>query len=163
MMTAQQREDLTLLYQGEVFGEMFYCTLLRHFHSPVQQLLIGSLLQLETENKARVRPIAFKHDIDLIESEYKRNEGAEFVSHVKNMEWIEAARSLVPISEDAVANYRRIAAEAPEAWKPLAESMVEHETLILTATRMAAAGEDEKAADLVASHLVYPLPKPSSF
>lgn len=68
-------------------------------------------------------------------------------------EWGEIAATLVPISEDAVSNYRRIAAEAPEAWKPLAESMVAHEDLILTATRMAAEGEDEKAADLVANHL----------
>ena len=162
MMTEQQKADLTLLYQGEVFGEMFYCTLLQHFRSPKQQHLLGSLLQLETESKARVRPFAFEHDISLIESEYKRKEGAEFVRHVKDMEWIDAAASLVPISEDAVADYRRIANEAPEEWKPLAEAMVKHEFLILDATKLAAEGEDEKAADLVSSHLVYPLPQPPS-
>jgi len=162
MMTEQQKADLTLLYQGEVFGEMFYCTLMRQFRVPSQQYLLSSLLQLETENKARVRATAFEYGIDPIESEEKRNEGAEFVRHTENMEWTEAAASLVPISEEAVASYRRIAAEAPEAWKPLAVSMVEHEELILNATKLAAAGEDEKAADLVSSHLVYPLSKPAT-
>lgn len=162
-MTEQQKADLTLLYQGEVFGEMFYCTLMRRFCTPVQTYLLSSLLQLETENKARVRSIVFEYGVDPIESEDKRNEGAELVRHTENMEWSEAAATLVPISEDAVANYRRIAVEAPEAWKHLAESMVKHEELILSATKLAAEGEDEKAADLVASHLMYPLPKPSSF
>ncbi|MDX1400992.1 MAG: hypothetical protein R3245_03635, partial [Kiloniellales bacterium] len=86
----------------------------------------------------------------------------QFVRHVENMEWAEAAGRLIEISEDAVAYCRRIAATAPEEWKPLADAMVDHEVLILTATKLAANGEDEKAADLVASHLAFPLPKPST-
>ena len=141
-MTEQQKEDLALLYQGEVFGEMFYCTLLRQFRTPVQQHLLGSLLQLESEEK--------------------RSEAAQFVRHVENMEWAEAAGRLIKISEDAVAYCRRIAATAPKEWKSLADAMVDHEVLILKATKLAANGEDERAADLVASHLAFPLPKPST-
>jgi hypothetical protein len=39
--------------------------------------------------------------------------------------------------------------------------MVEHEVLIQTATELAASGEDDRAVELVASELVFPLPKPS--
>lgn len=160
-MTDQHKKDLTELYQGEVFGEMFYSILLQQFRAPAQQYLLGSLLQLETENKARIRPFSFEQNIDLVESEEKRAEATKSLRHTETMEWAEAAASLIPISEDAVESYRKIAATAPEAWKPLADAMVEHETLILHATKLAADGEDEKAAGLVASCLAFPLPKPS--
>ncbi|MEQ9490962.1 MAG: hypothetical protein RIM72_18450, partial [Alphaproteobacteria bacterium] len=50
MISEEQLREVTEMYQGEVFGEAFYCALLPLFQSPVQKHLIGSLLQLETEN-----------------------------------------------------------------------------------------------------------------
>lgn len=161
MITEQQKRDLAELYQGEVAGEAFYCTLLRQFRAPYQQYLLGSLLQLETETKARLRPIVFEHGIDLVEIDDCRREGEELVSGTEHMGWIEASKNLAKLIESFVPRFRAIAGAAPPEWKALADSMVEHEILIQTATELAASGEDKRAVELVASQLVFPLPEPS--
>jgi hypothetical protein len=161
MITEQQKRDLAELYQGEVIGEAFYCTLLRHFRAPYQQHLLGSLLQLETETKARLRPVIFEHGIDLVEIDDWRREGTELVSGVEHMGWIGASKHLAKLIEGFVPRFREIAVAAPPEWKALADAMVEHEVLIQTATELAASGEDDRAVELVASELVFPLPKPS--
>jgi hypothetical protein len=66
---------LSELYQGEVIGEVILNCLLVQFRSPRQQYLLGSVLQLETETKARLRPTAAILGIDLVESEESRKMG----------------------------------------------------------------------------------------
>jgi hypothetical protein len=73
-------ETLEELYQGEIRGEAFFCALLEPFKEPDQQFKLGSLLQLETEFKARIRPIAFAHGIDLVEKDESRRAVVEFAN-----------------------------------------------------------------------------------
>ena len=57
MLSEQQVAEVAERYQGEVYGEAFYCALMHLFNNPAQKHLIGTLMQLETENKARLRQI----------------------------------------------------------------------------------------------------------
>jgi hypothetical protein len=162
MLSEQQVREVAEMYQGEVYGEAFYCALLPLFDAPVQKHLIGSLLQLETENKARMRQIVFEHGGDIVESEESRNQGRNFIRDVENMSWTEATAYMVVASVEFQDRYREIVKTAPDALKPVYNYMIEHEDLIIAAMRLASQGEDEKAIDLVADQLMLPLPRPAA-
>ena len=56
-MTLEEFRDCLLdYYQTEVRGEAFFGAMLGKFDNPHHLYKIGSLLQLETETKARLRP-----------------------------------------------------------------------------------------------------------
>jgi len=160
MLSEQQVAEVVEMYQGEVYGEAFYCALLPLFRSPLQQHLIATLLQLETENKARLRRIVFEHGGDVVESDATRAEARDYIQTVEHMGWTEAAATLVAASVEFRDRYRDIVKTAPEEMKPVFTYMIEHEDLIIAAMRLAADGEDEKAIDLVAGQLMLPLPRP---
>jgi len=154
--------EVAEMYQGEVYGEAFYCALLPLFNSPLQKHLIGSLLQLETENKARLRQIVFEHGGDIVESDASRNDARDFIRRVEHMSWTEATAYMVVASVEFQDRYREIVETVPDALKPVVNYMIEHEDLIIAAMKLASEGEDEKAIELVAGQLMLPLPKPAA-
>lgn len=162
MLSDEQVREVAEMYQGEVYGEAFYCALLDLFDTPLQKHLIGSLLQLETENKARLRQIVFGHGGDIIESDASRNDARDFIRQVEHMSWTDATAYMVAASVEFQDRYREIVKTVPDALKPVVNSMIEHEDLIIAAMKLASEGEDEKAIELVAGELMMPLPKPAA-
>ena len=53
-------EALQDVYHGEQFGEAFFEALLPHAVDHEQRYILGSLLQLESEGKAIMRPVLTK-------------------------------------------------------------------------------------------------------
>ncbi len=162
MISEQQIREVSEMYQGEVYGEAFYCALLPLFDTPLQKHLIGSLLQLETENKARLRQIVFEHGGDIVESDASRNDARDFIRQVEHMSWTEATAYMVAASVEFQDRYREIVKTAPDVFKPVLSDMIEHEDLIIAAMRLASEGKDQEAIDLVAGQLMLPLPKPAA-
>lgn len=162
MLSEQQKLEVAEMYQGEVYGEAFYCALLELFHSPLQKHLIGSLLQLETENKARLRQIVYQHGGDIVESDASRSEARDFIRGVEGMSWTEATAYMVAASVEFQDRYRELVQTVPDVLKPVFDTMIDHEDLIIAAMRLASEGEDEKAIDLVAGQLMMPLTRPVS-
>ncbi|MDE0204207.1 MAG: hypothetical protein OXK73_17445 [Rhodospirillaceae bacterium] len=160
MISEQQKREVAEMYQGEVYGEAFYCALLHLFHTPVQKHLIGSLLQLETETKARLRQVVFEHGGDIVESDTSRNDARAFIRRVEHMSWTEATTYMVAASVEFQDRYREIIESVPKALKPVINSMIQHEDLIIAAMKLASEGEDEKAIELVSGQLMLPLPDP---
>lgn len=160
MLSEQQVGEVAEMYQGEVYGEAFYCALMQHFNSPVQKHLIGTLMQLETENKARLRQIVFQHGGDIIESDASREDARAFIREVEDMSWTDATAHMVAASVEFQDRYREIVKTVPDDMKKIVNYMIEHEDLIIAAMRLASEGEDEKAIELVAEQLMLPLPKP---
>jgi len=160
MLSEQQVAEVAEMYQGEVYGEAFYCALLHHFTTPVQQHLIATLLQLETENKARLRQIVFEHGGDVVESDASREDARDFIRQVEDMSWTDATAYMVAASVEFQDRYREIVKTVPETMKPVVNYMIEHEDLIIAAMRLASEGEDEKAIDLVSDQLMLPLTRP---
>ncbi|MEM7123827.1 MAG: hypothetical protein AAF563_21300 [Pseudomonadota bacterium] len=124
--------------------------------------MIGSLLQLETENKARLRQIVFEHGGDIVESDASRDDARDSIRQVEHMSWTDATAYMVAASVEFQDRYREIVKTAPDVFKPVLNYMIEHEDLIIEAMRLASEGEDEKAIDLVAEQLMLPLPKPAA-
>jgi hypothetical protein len=162
MLSEQQKREVAEMYQGEVYGEAFYCALLDLFHSPLQKHLIGSLLQLETENKARLRQIVYQHGGDIVESDASRNDARDFIRQVEHMSWTDATAYMVAASVEFQDRYRELVKTVPDVLKPVFDNMIEHEDLIIDAMRLASEGEDEKAIELVAGQLMLPLPRPAA-
>ena len=56
MTTDEFKACIVTYYQTEVLGEALFESLITKFQEPDHRYKIGSLLQLETETKARLRP-----------------------------------------------------------------------------------------------------------
>jgi tryptophan 2,3-dioxygenase len=154
------RAALQEQYQGEVAGEASISRMLKQFTSLRQQYLLGSMLQLETETKARLRPAAASLGIDLVESEDARAEGEALAELAKGLDWQAANKALEGPLADFTQRYREIAAIAPPEFKELAESMVTHEESLLQVARSEASGKNDDAISAVVDQLVFPLPRP---
>jgi len=160
MSLEEYRVALQEQYQGEVTGEVSICQLLKQFGSPRQQYLLGSMLQLETETKARLRPAAASLGIDLVESDDARADGNAIAELVKGLDWQSSMGTLEGLLVDFVLRYREIASMAPPEFQDLADSMVTHEESLLNLVRSEASGKTDDSIDAVIDQLVFPLPKP---
>jgi hypothetical protein len=81
------KEGLSELYQGEATGEVVFYRLLERFSDATQQYKLGSLLQLETEAKARLRPAVAQLGLNLVELDESRDKGDEFDQTFEGMSW----------------------------------------------------------------------------
>ncbi len=77
MSNAEYPSCINELYQSEVLGEKAFLALINIARNPREKYHIGTVLQLETETKARLRPFLLKHDFDLVE-----DIGTEFVERI---------------------------------------------------------------------------------
>jgi hypothetical protein len=157
--TDEYRKALEEQYQGEVAGEVSVCRMLQSFESPRQRYVLGSILQLETETKARLRPSVAKLGISLVESEAARADGEGLAHLVNGLSWQDAMRALAEALEGFVNRYREIAQLAPPEFKDLADSMVIHEESLLNLARCEAVGIDDGSLDALVDQLVFPLPE----
>jgi hypothetical protein len=149
------------LYQGEVGGEAFFCVLLSRFKQPDQQYKLGTLLQLETELKARLRPIAFAHGVDLVERDESRREIGKFAQDALDGEtWEEVIASFAELMKAFVARFQALAASLPAKHAELGKVILEHETSIGEFAMLEAAGETSRSIERVAKQIIHPLPPP---
>lgn len=150
---------LVEMYQGEVIGEVLVYRMLEHFNSSEQLYKLGTILQLETETKARLRPAIMQLGLDLIELDDSRDKGNEFFRTFEGMNWQAAMSHLATVAKPFVQRYRQIAQLAPAEYKQLANSMVVHEQSIVDAAELEAVGDGDHSMDNIVKQLVFPLPK----
>ena len=161
MSLAEFKEGFKEEYQGEVIGEVFFDGLLKRFDSPQHRYKLATLLQLETETKARLRPTALELGLELAELDEYRKLGHDFVESCEGMDWKGVMAYLGPLVETYVNKFTGIAEIAPPEYKDVADSMVVHETAILTFANLEASGDTEHSLDDVIKQLKFPM-KPSS-
>jgi hypothetical protein len=161
MSLAEFKKGLLEEYQGELIGEVVFSELARHFGSPQHQYKLGTLLQLETETAARLRPTALELGVDLFFRGEYREMGQEFLKSFDGKDWPDLMTGLGTAVEPFVKRYTEIAEIAPPEYKDLADSMVVHERAILTFTRLELSGDTERSLDDVMKQLTFPLKQPS--
>ena len=61
------RRGLSEMYQGELVGEAFFSELTKRYEDPDQRYKLATLLQLETETAARLRPAVLELGLELRE------------------------------------------------------------------------------------------------
>ena len=146
------------LYQSEVLGEAAFLGLLKVAKSPRDKYHFGTLLQLETETKARLRPFLSKHGMDFEEG--SSDDGvAGFVELYQQNDWLEFLRQLQPMIDHFVARFQEIADAGPAEDQDVLQSMVRHEESFVHWIDRELAGE-EGGLNVALEQLQFPLPAP---
>src|SRR3974390_3287807 len=96
-----------VLYESEILGEAVFRALVLEAKNPRERYHLGTLLQLETETKARLRPLLYKHGVSL-------DEGMDLslldiaVPTYRDLTWPEFAAANIPIIEDFIGRFEAI-------------------------------------------------------
>ena len=151
------RRGFSEMYQGELVGEAFFSELTRRFQDPGHRYKLATLLQLETETAARLRPTALELGLELFYLDEYRRMCEEFLKGCEGMNWDQFMVYFEKAVGPFVERYAEIAATAPREYMDLAESMVAHERAIETFARLECSGDSEGALDEVVQQLAFPL------
>ena len=146
------------LIESEIFGEAVSLALLEVARSPRDRYHFATLLQLETETKARLRPLLYKHGVPLSET-VPSEQIAEIVEGYLNSSWEEFAAANKAVVENFLQRFRDIAAAGPEEDREILESMIRHESAILRWFDMESRGETDGSLDRIIDELQNPLPR----
>jgi hypothetical protein len=144
------------LYESEILGEAVFLTLVAEARNPRDRYHFATLLQLETETKARLRPLLYKYGISLDEA-MDLSLLDLVVGTYRDTPWPEFAALILSGEEAFVARFEAIAKVGDEADRDVLNSMVRHETSILRWAAMESEGDADGSLDDVIAQLRYPL------
>ena len=147
------------LYQSEVLGEAAFLALIKVARNAREKYHFGTLLQLETETKARLRPFLFGHGLEFDESQGDVEAISGFLTLYQQSEWLDFLAQLKPMMEQFLARFTEIAEAGPAEDKHILESMIRHEESFVHWIEKETAGE-AGALDVAISQIQYPLPAP---
>ena len=145
------------LIESEIFGEAVSLALLEVARTERDRYHFATLLQLETETKARLRPLLYKHRVSLSE-QMPLDQIDDIVQGYLGTSWEEFAAANKPIVEGYLSRFREIAAAGPEEDREILESMVRHERAILRWFDMESRGLTQGSLDKIIDELRYPIP-----
>jgi len=149
------------LYQGEILGEAMFDAMLASVHDEAERYKISLMLQLETETKARLRPVLAAQGLSLEEDPQMRVRGAQFAQALATATWAAKMSALYQaIAQTYLPRYREHEAAMPTALRAVAHSMVEHERALLEMTRRELSGDAQRSDEPVRELLRHPLPRP---
>lgn len=157
-MTAIKYPDcLRALIESEIFGEGVSLALLDAARSDRDRYHFATLLQLETETKARLRPLLYKHRVPLSE-EVPTEQINSVVQGYLAISWEEFAAANIPVVKGFLEQFEQIAEAGPEQDKEILQSMLRHEKAILRWFEMESRGEKEGSLDAIIDELQNPIP-----
>ena len=148
------------MYQGEIIGEGLTNRMLAFYDEPRQRYKVAVLLQLETETKARLRPVIMRLGLDPTELEESRRAGHEFAERLAGLDWTEAMVQLRDGVKPYVDRYLEIETMAPAEYREIAHAMVVHEQSFYRFAELEAAGNATHSLDDIVAQLTYQLPMP---
>lgn len=165
MVTKAFRECLVDVYRGEIAGEAVFESMLGSTEGAEQKYAIGSLLQLETEGKAIIRPLLLRLGLWTLDDPAGRAEGASGGAALNALPWTERfAMVRETVNAIYLPRYLELAtlvsAEEDAEAARLAAFMGTHERAVLGVAENVMAGTADPVAP-VAALLRFPLPRPA--
>jgi hypothetical protein len=148
------------MYQGEVMGEAILGCYVALEQDPVRRYKFGTILQLETETKARLRPFLTRLGLSIAQDD-TRQAVAGFAESFASKSWPDHMRELVGITGIYLDKFRAIAEAAPESDRDVTHSMVVHEAAIKNFAELELAGDTANSLNDVVAQLQYPLARPA--
>lgn len=145
------------LYESEIFGEAVFLALVEIARDPREKYQLGTLLQLETETKARLRPFLFQHGISLDETMDLGGVAVAIEGYLA-LNWPEFAAANIPVVQGFLSRFEAILELGPAEDQRTLQSMVDHEASILRWVTMESDGITHGSLDDVIAQLQYPLP-----
>lgn len=144
------------LIESEIFGEAVSLAILEVARNERERYHFASLLQLETETKARLRPLLYKYKVSLSENMALGHIDGIVQGYI-NSSWEQFAKANIGIVEGFLSRFKHIAAIGPEEDRQILESMIRHETAILRWFDMESRGETEGSLDDILAELQHPV------
>lgn len=160
------KDSLLGVYHGEQFGEAFFASLLQFAENDQQHFILGALLQLETEGKAKVRPLLARLGASLANDPKSIERGVRMARDMNEMGWQDKFKAMaVGIKENGLPQYEALmgmvsADEDAEAYE-IARFIGEHERVILQVCENIIAETPNPTLPL-ADFLDFPLSSPSA-
>jgi len=148
------------LYHSEVLGEQAFLALLAAARNEREKYHFGTLLQLESETKTRLRPFLQKYELEFVEPQDSTGQIDGFVALYQGNSWLDFLAALRPMVEQFLARFREIAVMGPEEDQEVLQSMITHEESFSHWIDKETAGE-EGGLNAAISQLQYPLTAPS--
>ena len=148
------------LYSSEIFGEKISLAMLPWAKSSEERWKLGTIAQLETETKARLRPFLVKHGISIAEQDVS-GPVAELLPVLTAGTWTDFVRGMNSDLQRFLDVFKKIEEIGPEEDRDILHSMVVHEQALITFTERELAGDGEHSLDDVIAQLSYPLPRPT--
>lgn len=146
-------------YQGEVMGEAIFNCYVSLETDPIRKYKWGTLLQLESETKIRLRPFLTQLGLSIAQED-QSNGIAEFAKAFPSKSWRQHMEEIVHITDFYIGKFREIEAAAPDSEREVAHSMVVHETAIKRFAELELAGDDRNSLNDVIAQLEHPLVAP---
>lgn len=148
------------LYDSEIMGEALALGLFEVARDDLERYHFGTLLQLETETKARLRPLLAKYGMTLSEKIDLSRVGNSVTAFLEctRQQFTAAAN---PGIKRNVQRFQEIADAGPQEDKAILESMVRHEEAILRWNEMLLRDQVQGSLDHMIAQLQYPLPLPA--
>jgi len=144
------------LLDSEIFGEAVSLSLLAVAKNEREKFHFATLLQLETETKARLRPLLYRYGVSLAEP-IPTKQIDEVVNGYLASSWEDFAAANKAVVQSFLDRFKEIARIGPDEDREILESMIQHEQAILRWFDMESRGEQEGSLDAVIAELKYPL------
>lgn len=145
------------LIESEIFGEAVSLALLDVAKNERDRYHLATLLQLETETKARLRPLLYKHNISLSETA-PTEQIAKIVKGYLASSWEDFAAANILVVRTFLKRFQIIADAGPAGDREILLSMIRHESAILRWFEMESRGEKKGSLDAIIDELQYPIP-----
>ena len=149
------------VYQGEVFGEALFNAWLSKESDEDKRYKLANLVQLETEMKARLRPLALKLGLDLAQRDMREKVDAALNGY-SSMPWVQVMAKLRDGTAWYLERFKALADAAADSHE--AETMrimVTHEVALNKFALLELAGSTENSIDEVVGQLLFPIPRPT--
>jgi hypothetical protein len=144
-------------YQGEVLGEAFFATYVAREKDPVRRYKWGTLMQLETETKALLRPFLVRLGLGVEQADVTARIAA-YADGFDAKPWRQHMEEIADITGFFLEKFRAIEAAAPEDEVATARYMIEHETALHRFARLEMSGDTTGSLADVVGQLRWPLP-----
>jgi hypothetical protein len=159
-MTDAYLEGVRALYDGEVFGERVLLTLYAAAKAPRDAYHFATILQLETETKARLRPLMLKYGLGLDET----GDPAVIPPRVEAYlggDWRGYAVGMAVRLRPILTRYEAIAALGPSEDQPILQAVVRHEAALLAWAEAEAEGPSDESLAPIIALLNFPVTPPA--
>jgi hypothetical protein len=159
------RECLVEIHRGEVLGEAAFAEMLASAQTPDQIYIFGSLLQLETEGKALLRPLLARLGLSFVEDDGVKAQAKADGANLARLPMHEAMAALEELVRARfLPRYLELGTlvtpeDGPEAARIAAFMGAHEQALVDVAANIVAGTEDPMAP--VAALLHFPLPRPA--
>jgi hypothetical protein len=144
-------------YQGEVLGEAFFAYCVKHESDAERRYKWATLLQLETETKARLRPFLASLGLSVAQDDVTERI-AEITAGFDSKSWQQHMTEIDEITGFFLDKFRAIEAASPAGReREMACAMVLHETAISNFAKRELAGDSTNSLTDIKAQLQWPL------